>query len=81
MVDSREATPPASSPAGLTGFRYLFAVLLLVVLATAPMVAAVAAGLTTLTPPSPEPKPFLRPAEQAVRVMEEPRSAGGVAYR
>jgi hypothetical protein len=88
MVVSSDESSPARSSAGLTGFRYLLAVLVLVVLATGPMALAVAAGLTTLaswTPP--DPVPFVRPAEPEVRVMDGPDEPsdlpdrGGVEYR
>jgi heme A synthase len=88
MVVSPDESPPARSSAGLTGFRYLLAILVLVALATGPMVLAVAAGLTSLTSSTPpDPEPFLRPAEQEVRVMEDPdepaelQDRGGAEYR
>jgi hypothetical protein len=95
MVTSREVSSPARPPArsrarssaGLTGYRYLLAVLVLVVLATGPMVLAVAAGLTTLTgSPSPNPEPFHQP-DRELRVMvgddspPEQHDRGGVEYR
>lgn len=88
---SPDPSSPASTPAGLTGFRYLLAIVVLVVLATGPMTLAVTAGLTSVTSPqSPEPQPFLNyhyPADHELRVMTspdlgpEPHDRGGVAYR
>lgn len=73
MVGSWGDSPPASMSAGLTGFRYVLAVLLLVVLVMVPMVLAVQAGLGTLSEPPPlAPEPFLRPAEQDVRGLDSP---------
>jgi hypothetical protein len=47
---------------GLTGYRYLLAVLVLVALATVPMVLAIAAGRATLDrSPTPAVEPFLTP--------------------
>jgi hypothetical protein len=48
---------------GLTGYRYLLAVLVLVALATVPMVLAIAAGQATLArSPAPAVEPFVPPA-------------------
>jgi hypothetical protein len=56
----------ARPPPGLTGYRYLLAVVVLVVLAAAPMLVAVTAGLTTLTgSPPPDPEPFVQPARDS----------------
>ncbi|HEY8451860.1 MAG TPA: hypothetical protein VIL54_06535 [Natronosporangium sp.] len=85
MVGSWGDSSPASRTAGLTGFRYLLAVLLLILLATVPMVLAVRAGLGTLAEsPPPTPEPFLRPAEQDIRVLDGaavPLPRGTAAYR
>jgi hypothetical protein len=65
-VDS-DRKPPVRLQ-GLTGYRYLLAVLVLVALATVPMVLAVAAGHATLArPPSPTVEPFLSPVDHADR--------------
>jgi hypothetical protein len=58
-VDDRE---PPIRLRGLTGYRYLFAVLVLVALATVPMVLAVVAGQAILDrSPTPAVEPFLSP--------------------
>jgi hypothetical protein len=49
---------------GLTGYRYLLAVVVLVALATVPMLLAVAAGQAALDrSPDPTVEPFLSPEE------------------
>jgi hypothetical protein len=53
---------------GLTGYRYLLAVIVLVALATVPMVLAVAAGRAALDrSPDPTVEPFLPPVEPSGR--------------
>jgi hypothetical protein len=91
MMVSRDVSSPVRSSAGLTGYRYLLALLVLVVLAAGPMALAITAGLTTLGSPPPASEPFLQPslqpADHELRVMvddaqrPEPHDRAGVEYR
>jgi hypothetical protein len=72
MTAGSDRKPPVRLR-GLTGYRYLLAVLVLVALATVPMVLAVAAGHAMIAR-SPEPtlEPFIAPPERAPDPVERP---------
>jgi hypothetical protein len=63
MATGSDGEPPVRLR-GLTGYRYLLAVMVLVALATVPMVLAVAAGNATLDrSPAPTLEPFIPPVD------------------
>jgi hypothetical protein len=74
-VSSGEPVRAARRPAGLVGYRYVLAVALLVVLAWAPMAAAVIAGTEALSAQSP---PTAGPAT-AVSYPDLPGGGAGSA--